>query len=43
MKKRIIDYSRYLTGAGVKGKFSEQKIYAVLLLLLWLLVFLWKN
>lgn len=43
MKKRGIDYARYLTAAGIKGKFSEQKIFAVLLLLLWLLVFLWKS
>lgn len=43
MKKRAIDYLRYLTEVRIKGKFSDQKIYEVLLLLLWLLVFLWKS
>lgn len=43
MKKPAIDYWRYLTEVRIKGKFSDQKIYAVLLLLLWLLVFLLRN
>jgi hypothetical protein len=43
MKKPAIDYWRYLTKVRIKEKFSDQKIYAVLLLLLWLLVFLLKK
>ncbi len=39
MKKPAIDYWRYLTKVRIKGKFSDQEIYAVLLLLLWLFVF----
>jgi hypothetical protein len=43
MKKWGIDHQRYLTAAGIKGRFSDQTIFAVLLLLLWFLVFLWKG
>jgi hypothetical protein len=43
MKKPAIDYWSYLTKVRIKRKFSNQEIYAVLLLLLWLLVFLLKN
>jgi hypothetical protein len=43
MKKPAIDYWRFLTEARIKRKFSDQEIYAALLLLLWLLVFLLKK
>lgn len=43
MKKPAIDYWRYVTEVRIKKKFSDQEIYAVLLLLLWLLVFLLRN
>jgi hypothetical protein len=43
MRKPAIAYWNYLTEARIKRKFSDQQIYTVLLLLLWLLVFLLKN
>lgn len=43
MKKWGIGREKYLTAAGIKERFSDQTIFAVLLLILWFLVFLWKG